>query len=93
MFESLICSIYLDLGFEYAEKFILSTFEKYIDFDEIFIDDNYKDILLRFCQSKLYNSIYCIIETYGPPHNRIFKILCKINDINYKYGKGKSKNS
>lgn len=92
VFESLICSIYLDLGFEYAEKFILSTVEKYIDFNEIFIDDNYKDILLRFCQSKFCTTpIYCIIETYGPPHNRIFKILCKINDINYKYGKGKSK--
>jgi len=92
VFEALICSIYLDLGHDGAEKFIISTFEKYVDFDDIFIDDNYKDILLRYCQSKFSTTpIYVILETTGPPHNRIFKILCKINDQAYKYGKGKSK--
>lgn len=92
VFEALICSVYLDLGIDYAEKFIISIFEKFIDFEEIFIDDNYKDILLRHCQSKFSTTpIYIIFDTSGPPHNRIFKIICKINDIEYKYGKGKSK--
>lgn len=92
VFEALICSINLDLGYNYAEKFILDTFKKYINFDEKFIDDNYKDILLRFCQNKFGTTpIYDILETSGPPHNRTFKIMCKINDISYKYGKGKSK--
>ena len=38
VFESLICSIYLDLGFNYAEKFIIDHIEKHIDFNNIFED-------------------------------------------------------
>lgn len=93
IFESLICSIYLDLGFNYAEKFVLDMIDKYINFDELLVDDNYKDILLRFCQNKFFNTTpnYKIIEISGPPHNRTFKIACYIQDIEYKYGKGKNK--
>ena len=92
VFESLICAIYLDLGFNYAEKFVLNLIEKYINFDELLVDDNYKDILLRFCQSKFGTTPnYKIVETSGPPHNRTFKISCYIQDLEYKYGKGKNK--
>ena len=92
VFESLICAIYLDLGFNYAEKFVLNLIEKHINFDELLVDDNYKDILLRFCQSKFGTTPnYKIVETSGPPHNRTFKISCYIQDLEYKYGKGKNK--
>ena len=91
-FESLICSIYLDLGFNYAEKFVIDLIEKHIDFDKILEDDNYKDILLRFCQNKFGTTpTYNITETTGPPHNRNFKITCYIQDMEYKYGRGKNK--
>lgn len=92
VFESLICSIYLDLGFEYAEKFVLNLLEKHINFDDLLIDNNYKDILLRFTQNKFGTTpTYSITETNGPPHNRTFKISCFIEEIEYKYGKGKNK--
>ena len=92
VFESLICAIYLDLGFNHAENFILSLIQKHINFDELLVDDNYKDILLRFCQSKFGTTPnYKIVDTSGPPHNRTFKISCYIQDIEYKYGKGKNK--
>lgn len=92
VFESLICSIYLDLGYQYAEKFILDLIDKYIDFNELLIDDNYKDILLRFCQNKFGTTPeYKIMEISGPPHNRTFKISCYIQNIEYKYGRGKNK--
>lgn len=92
VFESLICSIYLDLGFNYAEKFVIDLMEKHIDFDKILEDDNYKDILLRFCQNKFGTTpTYNITETCGPPHNRSFKITCYIQDLEYKFGKGKNK--
>lgn len=92
VFESLICAIYLDLGFDYAENFVLSLIEKHINFDDLLVDDNYKDILLRFCQNKFGTTPnYKICETIGPPHNRTFKISCYIQDLEYKYGKGKNK--
>ena len=60
--------------------------------DELLVDDNYKDILLRFCQNKFGTTPnYKITETSGPPHNRTFKISCYIQELEYKYGKGKNK--
>jgi ribonuclease-3 len=92
VFESLICSIYNDLGFNHAEKFILNLINKYIDFDNLLEDDNYKDILLRFCQNKFrVTPEYEIIEQTGPPHNRTFKIICIIQNNRYNCGIGKSK--
>ena len=92
VFESLICSIYLDLGFEYAEKFIINTINKFINFDELLIDNNYKDILLRYCQSKFSTTpTYELVESYGPPHNKTFKIVCLINGEKHLYGIGKNK--
>ena len=92
VFEALICSIYLDLGFDYAEKFIISTINKFINFDELLIDNNYKDILLRYCQNKYSTTpTYELIESYGPPHNKTFKIVCLINGKKHKYGIGKNK--
>lgn len=92
IFEALICSINLDLGFKYAEKFIISIIEKNIDFEEILLDNNYKDILLRFCQNKMgTNPTYNTYETIGPPHNRTFKVNCLIENVIYKSGTGRSK--
>lgn len=92
VFEALICSINLDLGFAYAEKFIINLIEKHINFDEICKDNNYKDILLRFCQNKFCDTPkFSIVSTTGPPHNRIFKVVCIIQDTEYKFGNARSK--
>lgn len=92
VFEALICAIYLDLGFEYAEKFIINLLVKHINFEELIYDDNFKDILLRFCQNKFNCApTYEIKEIVGPPHNRIFKSCCLIDGLEYKFGKGKCK--
>lgn len=92
IFEALICAIYLDIGFVKAEKFVVNVIEKYINFEDLEIDDNYKDILLRFCQSKMSTTpTYDTIELSGPPHNRRFKVACFIQGIQYKFGIGKCK--
>jgi len=53
-FEAFIGAIYLDLGFKYAEMFIVDLVNKYVNFQEILKDDNYKDILMRFTQAYGY---------------------------------------
>lgn len=91
-FESIVCAIKLDLGLEKARRFIISMLEEHTDFKSILVDSNYKDILLRFCQSKLGTTPnYEIVETKGPPHNRQFKICCIIQGLKYENGIGKSK--
>lgn len=92
IFESLICAIYLDLGFDKAQKFVINLIEKTINFNTLEEDDNFKDILLRFCQNKMNTTpTYITTDIYGPPHKREFKVVCCIQDVQYKYGIGKCK--
>lgn len=92
VFESLICAIYLDLGFNSAETFVLNCIDKYINISDLEVDDNYKDILLRFCQGKMQSiPTYNTINTEGPPHDRRFTVVCMIQGIKYRQGEGKCK--
>ena len=51
--EALIGAIYMDLGLLHAKKFVLGIFTDptFVNMDCIMIDDNYKDRLMRYCQS------------------------------------------
>lgn len=92
VFEALICAIKLDLGIDKAKKFILTNIEKYVDFTELLVDSNYKDILLRFCQKTLNCApSYSVSKIDGPPHSRIFTVETVIQGLIYKSGSGKSK--
>ena len=49
--ESFIGALYLDKGYKYTEKFIISILETYCDFTEIILKDtNYKDQISRYFQ-------------------------------------------
>lgn len=52
-FEALIGAIYMDLGMLHAKQFILKIFtnKNIVNLDLINQDDNYKDILMRWCQA------------------------------------------
>ena len=52
-FEALIGAIYMDLGLLHAKEFILRIYNdsSFVNMDSIMIDDNYKDHLMRYCQS------------------------------------------
>lgn len=92
IFEAFICSINLDLGFKYAERFILDTINKYINFEELEEDNNYKDILLRRCQQSIQiNPEYELIETTGPAHKKIFTSVVVIKGEKYCQGTSKTK--
>ena len=56
--ESLIGAIYLDLGMVHAKQFILRIFNdpNIVNLNAVIRkDDNYKDMLMRWCQSKKYD--------------------------------------
>jgi len=50
VFEAFVGAIYLDLGMVYAKQFILKSLEKVKT--NVNLDDNYKDQLMRWCQSE-----------------------------------------
>jgi ribonuclease III len=94
VFEAFICAIHLDRGFKHAEDFIIRIITSYINFSELEKDNNYKDILLRFCQNKMgVVPCYETIGVEGPPHKRNFTVIVTIQDEKYKMGMGKCKKS
>jgi len=74
-FESIVGAIYMDLGLENARSFVLRVVKEHISDEQLFSDDNYKDLLLRYMQAKGEElPVYNTIKTEGPPHQRIFTI-------------------
>jgi len=53
VFEALCGAIYLDLGLLHAKEFILRIYEDpaFVDMQCLLVDDNYKDHLMRYCQT------------------------------------------
>jgi ribonuclease-3 len=61
-------------GFEACQRWIIRIMEKYIDFAGLITEDNnFKDQLLRFYQSRWHQPPrYKEVHVEGPPHDRIF---------------------
>jgi ribonuclease-3 len=81
MFEAWIYALYMNYGsenpgagFVVVKKFITTLMQKHVNFVELITDDNnFKDQLLRFFQSKFHQPPrYKEVEVVGPPHDRIF---------------------
>jgi len=92
IFEAFLCSIHLDLGYKYVEHYVLCNVLKFINFDEIREDNNYKDILLRKCQKMFQiNPEYELISTTGPGHKKTFTSIVIIEGKRYCTGVGCTK--
>ena len=90
VFEALIGAIYMDLGLLHAKKFILNIFNNpyYVDLNYIAVDDNFKDNLMRYCQSnRIKLPEYKIINF----NNGIFKIIVNVNGRDLGSGVAKTK--
>jgi len=92
VFEAFLCSINMDLGYKYAENFVLRIINEFINFETLEEDNNYKDILLRKCQQSLQiNPEYELISTTGPAHKKIFTSIVIIKGERYCTGSGNTK--
>tara|TARA_B100000035_G_scaffold310609_1_gene318705 strand:- start:682 stop:1395 length:714 start_codon:yes stop_codon:yes gene_type:complete len=92
VFEAFLCSVHMDLGYKYAENFLLRIINKFIDFEALEKDDNYKDILLRKCQQSMQiNPCYELVSTIGPSHKKIFTSVVIIGNKKYSTGSGSTK--
>jgi ribonuclease-3 len=91
--ESLLGAIYLDGGYDLAQKFVVEKLLASFDFDDLINHDtNYKSALLEFTQAKkIPIPIYFVIDEQGPAHKKLFTIGAKIGDRVLGEGKGSSK--
>ena len=63
VFESLIASVYLDMGMVCARDFIIDVIERNVDWDDIVTDTNEKDLIMRFTQAnKLPLPVYEMVD-------------------------------
>lgn len=89
-FESFIGAMFYDKGFYVTGEFINRVIDTHFDEKMITKNDNYKDILLRYCQhNKISLPEYNIIKESGPPHNKEF--LMEVKVLNQRQGKAKAK--
>lgn len=92
VFESLIGAIYLDQGMCVVIEFVMTQLNKYLDFNELLTDTNYKDILMRYTQTNgIPLPVYTIVVENGPNHNKMFSINAIVSGEVIGYGSAKSK--
>ena len=91
-FEALLAAIFKDLGFDAVNSFIINQINT-LDFTDVLLEDNYKDLLLKYTQTNYKNCTpeYSLVKTEGPPHNRIFTVVVVIKGKEYSDGTAKSK--
>jgi ribonuclease-3 len=75
VFEALVGAIYIDLGMIHAKRFILESFTKV---HTSFVDDNYKDQVMRWCQALKYP--LPVYEVKGQVNGQFF-IAVHINGL------------
>jgi ribonuclease-3 len=92
VFEAFLCSLFKDLGYDYVEFFVINLINEHINFEEIEKDNNYKDILLRYCQQNFNTTpSYKLVETQNKQNTKKFTTVVIIKDIEYESGVGKTK--
>ena len=88
--ESLIGALYLDGGFMSAKKFIKSTWDPYLDIENINMQDS-KTQLQELSQQKLKKlPEYKLVKKDGPSHSPTFTISLKVLNLKKIISSGSS---
>lgn len=91
IFEAFIGAIFLDQGFETAKDFISKNVISLIERNEIKLENDYKSVLQELVQTDRRSLEYVVVEETGPAHDKLFKVIVKIDDIIYGEGIAHSK--
>lgn len=91
-FEAVIAAIYLDGGFEEAERFVLSFIPKELDVKSTNKLADYKTALQEIIQQNREEKIeYVMVSEKGPDHAKIFTFEVMLNSNVIGKGEGSSK--
>lgn len=93
--EAIIGAVYIDKGYEEAEKFISANLFEVIDIDDIVKNKLWLDPKSRF-QEKAQEMTgqtpsYRTVKEVGPDHNKLFTLGVFIGDVQIALGTGMSK--
>lgn len=93
IFESLIACIYLDMGMAVARDFIIRTIESSVNWQDVMVDTNEKDILMRFTQAtKKSLPVYLpVSEDECEGNEDGFHVKVLVDGVEYGRGKDRVK--
>ena len=91
IFEALMGAIYLDLGFDVAKRVILEIIVPYIENPNVIFFSDYKSALQECVQTEQRSLTYEVVGEEGPPHNKTFSVIVKVDGIIYGSGVAASK--
>ncbi len=88
--ESLIGAIFIDKGFDFADRFIIRIWDTFIRNSKTTLVDS-KTRLQEYSLKKFKTlPIYKLISSTGPRHKPYFKVAVKIDDTKFIYASGSS---
>jgi ribonuclease III len=87
--EALIGAIYLDLGILKARQFVERLFRDFVDWEDIFKNRNYKDVLMRH-----QHAVKLPLPTYAAERDHdagMFTVTCTVPQARVGTGQGRTK--
>ena len=92
VFEAFLGALYLDQGYNAARKLLIDLMYSSIQAFKVEDTKDYKSRLQEEIQAEHRDSVkYELIETEGPPHDRIFTVQVTFDGIVLGVGKGSTK--
>lgn len=93
LLEAIIAAIYLDGGFEPAQRFILQNFDSLIQkADTEQVQGNFKSLLQQHSQQHFNTTpIYELLDEKGPDHNKCFEVQAVISKRRFASAWGTNK--
>ncbi|MCK5781182.1 MAG: ribonuclease III [Flavobacteriales bacterium] len=91
--ESLLGAIYLDRGYPYAEKFVMTKIvETYVDLDKLENKiSSYKSFIIEYCQKARKEVSFIMSEDKSHSKNNLFSIKLVIDGTTISKGRATSK--
>ena len=91
-FEALLAAIYLDGGYEAAQKFVLGFIPEHLDVKKKAKLSDYKTPLQEIVQQNKEERIeYVLVDEQGPDHAKTFTVEVLLNSNIIGRGQGRSK--
>jgi ribonuclease-3 len=88
--EAVVAAVYLEHGFEAVEDAIVGAFEGRIDY-ALTTHVDYKTDLQELLARDGRQVAYTVVETKGPPHDRVFTAAALVDGDEAGRGEGRSK--
>lgn len=82
VFESLVGCLYLDMGLQTAKAFMLSTMQRCVNLQDLLTETNFKDVLMRYVQSKgMPLPEYIVTNSEKKQRSSFFEVVVMVDGV------------